>query len=65
MLIGINYVGRKHYDATNIGQWMWYFKKYTFVKGFNIRIFGLHFNVREDNATQKLIEIGRKQRMAQ
>lgn len=55
MKITVSFVNPKHYNISNIGQWIWYFKKYKFVKGFNIRIFGLHFNIREKNATEKLI----------
>lgn len=35
------------------------FKKYNYVKGFIIRIFGVYINVRERNATEKLIEIAK------
>jgi hypothetical protein len=56
MKININYCSTKFYDKTNIAQWMWMFKKYKNVKGFIMRIFGIYFNVRENNATEKLIE---------
>lgn len=57
MKINISYCSTKHYDRTNINQWFWMFKKYTFVKGFIMRICGVYFNVREKNATEKLIAI--------
>lgn len=55
MEINVNYVSRKWYDSTNIGWWFWYFKPYKYIKGFNMRICGVHFNIREKNATAKLI----------
>jgi len=55
MKININYCSTKHYDKTNITQWMWMFKRYKNVKGFICRIFGIYINVRENNATDKLI----------
>ena len=36
---------------------MWYFRTYKFVRGFMLRIFGVHINIRERNATEKLIRI--------
>lgn len=60
MKIDVKFISTKYYDRTNIGQWFWYFKPYTFVNGFIMRIFGVYFNVREDNATEKLIEIGKR-----
>ncbi len=55
MKINVKYISTKHYDRTNISQWMWMFKKYTGVRGFIIRIFGVYINCRENNATEKLI----------
>ena len=52
----ISYCSTKHYDKTNITQWVWMFKKYKNVKGFIMRIFGVYVNIRENNATEKLIE---------
>jgi hypothetical protein len=37
--------------------WFFYFKKYSHVKGFIIRLVGIYINVREKNATEKLIKI--------
>jgi len=37
--------------------WFYMFKKYSYIKGFIIRICGVYINVREDNATEKLIAI--------
>ena len=56
MKINISYISTKHYDRTNIIQWVWMFKRYTYVKGFIMRIFGIYINVRENNATEKMIE---------
>ena len=49
----------KYYNKSNIIQWVWMFRKYKYVKGFVMRIFGVYINVRESNATEKLIEQGR------
>lgn len=38
-------------------EWFFMFKRYTAVNGFIIRIFGVYFNVRENNATEKLIKL--------
>lgn len=54
MEINISYIGTKHYDRTNIIQWVWMFKRYTYVKGFIMRVFGIYINVRENNAIEKL-----------
>lgn len=32
------------------------FKKYKHIKGFIFRFFGIYFNIRENNTTEKLIE---------
>ena len=37
--------------------WFFMFKRYTAVKGFIMRICGVYFNVRENNATEKLIKL--------
>jgi len=60
MKINISYISTKHYDRTNIMQWAWMFKKYKYVSGFIMRIFGVYINVREKNATEKLIAKARK-----
>jgi len=43
---------------------MWMFKRYTYVKGFIMRIFGVYINVREDYATEKLISLARNRMTA-
>ncbi len=55
MKINVNYVSRKWYDKSTIKSWFWYFRSYSYIKGFNMRICGVHFNIRENNGTQKLI----------
>ena len=55
MKITLEYVSTKHYNGKNIIQWMWMFRKYAYVKGFTIRLFGININIRESNATQKMI----------
>lgn len=57
MKIDISYISTKYYDRTNIVQWMFMFKRYTAVRGFIMRVFGIYFNVRENNATEKLIKL--------
>ena len=59
MKININYCSIKNYNKTNITQWVWMFKRYKYVKGFIMRIFGVYINVRESNATDKLIAKGK------
>lgn len=60
MKINVNYISTSHYNRTNIGQWMWMFKRYAFARGFIVRIFGIYINVRENNATEKLIAKAQK-----
>ena len=55
MKININYVSRKWYNKTTINSWFWYYKPYVNIKGFVIRICGIDINIREKNATAKLI----------
>lgn len=57
MKIDVSYISTEYYDRTNIVQWMFMFKRYTAVKGFIMRIFGCYFNVRENNATEKIIKL--------
>ena len=65
MKINVSYISTKYYDRTNIIQWMFMFKRYTAVKGFIMRIFGLYVNVRENNATEKLIKLFISRRITQ
>jgi len=37
--------------------WMFHFRKFHFVKGFTIRLFGINIMIIEKNATEKLINI--------
>lgn len=60
MKIDISYIETKHYDRKTIMQWFWWFERYTYVKGFKMRIFGWYINVRENNATEKLIKLARE-----
>jgi hypothetical protein len=60
MKIGISYISTKYYDRTNIIQWVFFFKRYKFVKGFIFRFFGIYVNVREKYATEKLISVAIK-----
>ena len=60
MIINISYISTRYYDRTNIIQWIWMFKRYKYIKGFIMRIFGVYINVRENNAFNKLIEIGKE-----
>ena len=56
MRVTFKYISLKYYPLNKIGYWIWYFKRYSSIKGFNIRIFGCHFNVRENNTTAKIIK---------
>ena len=56
MNINTSYISTKNYDRTNIIHWVWMFRRYTYVKGFVMRIFGIYINVRENNAREKMIE---------
>lgn len=62
MKINCHYVSTKHYDRTNIYQWIWRFESYTYIKGWRIRICGISFNIREKDATKKLIALHFKQK---
>jgi len=57
MKIDVSYISTKYYDRRNIIQWIFMFKRYTAVRGFIMRIFGIYINVRENNATEKLIKL--------
>lgn len=61
MKIDISYIQTKHYNRKTIMQWVWWFERYTYVKGFKMRIFGWYINVREKHATEKLLAEARKQ----
>lgn len=63
MKINIDYISTKHYDRTNIVHWMFMFKRYTAVKGFIMRIFGIYINARENNSTEKLIKLFQESRI--
>lgn len=55
MKISIYYV-RWGWFPKSKKQWFFYYKPYTHVRGINIRFFGWHFNIRENNATEKIIQ---------
>jgi len=60
MKIDVDWTSTKHYDWTKWSQvkfWLWYFRKYKYINGFVIRICGVYFNIRENNATEKLMKI--------
>jgi hypothetical protein len=57
MKINISYTSLKWYDRTNIKQWFWFYKPYKNVRGVIFRICGVYFNIREKNATAKLITL--------
>lgn len=48
-----------------IKQWIWMFKWYTACYGFITRIFGVYINVRENDATNKILEAIRKNKKEQ
>lgn len=55
MKVDINYISTKHFPIDKLGWWAFYFNQYTHIKGFNLRILGVHFNIRENNGTEKMI----------
>jgi hypothetical protein len=55
MKVDINYISTKHFPIDKLGWWAFYFNQYTYIKGFNLRILGVHFNIRENNGTEKMI----------
>ena len=57
MKVTCDFISPKHYDRTNFMQWAFRFWRYTFIRGFILRVFGLTINVTEKGATQKLINI--------
>ena len=57
MKITVSYTNPKHFTLSTINQWVLTVKKYKFINGFIIRIFGLYINVRENKATEKLIKL--------
>lgn len=57
MKFTISFISSKHYSLDTVTQWLWYYKPYKFVKGIVFRIFGIHFNIRESKATEKLIKL--------
>lgn len=63
MKINSSYISTKNYDRTNIIQWVWMFRRYTYIKGFVMRIFGIYINVRENNAREKMIEQFKKKQL--
>jgi hypothetical protein len=60
MKIDISYMHYKKYGNICGHYWFFMFKRYTFVKGFIVRIFGVYINFREKNAFEKLIKINKK-----
>jgi hypothetical protein len=40
----------------DISQWIWMSKRYTACFGFIVRFFGIYINIRENNATDKIIK---------
>lgn len=62
MKISVSYCSTKHYPKGTLGQWAFMYKKFTYVKGFILRLFGVYIHVIEPNATEKLIQIAIKQR---
>ena len=63
MEIDVSYTRTKYYDITNIIQWVYYFEKYKYVRGFKLRVFGIGINIRENKATEKLMKIWHEKRL--
>lgn len=66
MKITVNYISPFAFKTINtykfktILNWIYWFRKYEYVSGFMIRLFGIHVDVREKNATEKLIKLARE-----
>lgn len=56
MKINFKYVPRKFFGKERIKDWIFSFKKYRFVRGFSFRLFGIHLNIKENKAREKLIK---------
>lgn len=56
MKVNIYYCPISDYNKTNITQWAFMFRRYKFINGFVMRVFGIYINIREKNATQKLLK---------
>lgn len=59
MKVTVKFVNTSQYKDGHMKAWFFGYKAYTFIKGFTMMICGIHFNVRESNATEKLIAIGK------
>lgn len=53
MKINVKYISRDFFDK-RLRNWIFSFKRYKYMKGFSIRMFGLHLNVREKGGIEKL-----------
>lgn len=56
MKIDITWINPKIYPINKIGQWVWYFRQYKYLRGFNVRLFGFHFNIRENISITQINE---------
>lgn len=65
MKINISYCSICHFNLSSIHWWVFMFKRYTYINGFILRIFGVYINVRENNSTEKLLQIAKKQNTQQ
>ena len=65
MKVNINYCSIHNFGLSNIHWWVFMFKRYTYIKGFIVRILGVYINVRENNSTEKLLQIARQQNKPQ
>lgn len=61
MKINISYTSISHFNLSSVHWWVFMFKRYTYINGFIIRIFGVYINVREKDATDKLLKIAKQQ----
>lgn len=59
MEVQVNFIGFKHYEWkwNHVKQWAWYFRPFTIFRGFQIRIFGIHFKVMEGNKESRMEKI--------
>jgi len=47
------------YSFKDLKSWLFLYGKYKYIKGFKLRVVGFYINVREKNATEKLIAMAK------
>lgn len=55
MDISIKYISLKYYKKSSKRYWLFYFYKFKYIFGFNIRLFGFHLTIKESNSLSKIL----------